>query len=167
MVVSIGYPIGITKTDEGYYYTIETKDKYIHLSYEELQVWSLVDSSYIPHAENELKMVQRLESSGVLLSADTKKDILTTVLPRCYVRQGFGMLNTDGYCVHIGDKVINLTKRQMILWQLGNGNNKLAQAIAYCLREMVVSKDRLSDMVDDLTYLIDSELIYIIRNHPF
>ena len=162
MVVSIGYPIGITKTDEGYYYTIETKDKYIHLSYEELQVWSQVDSSYIPHAENELKMVQRLESASVLLSADTKKDMLTTVLPRCYVRQGFGMLNTDGDCVHIGDKVINLTKRQMILWQLGNGNNKLAQAIAYCLREMVVSKDRLSDMVDDLTYLIDSELIYII-----
>lgn len=162
MVVSIGYPIGITKTDEGYYYTIETKDKYIHLSYEELQVWTQVDASYIPQTENDLKMIQRLESVGVLLYKDTKKDILTAVLPHYYVRQGFGMLNTEGDCVHIGDKVINLTKRQMILWQLGNGANKLDQAVAYCMREMIVSKDRLSDVMDDLTYLIDSELIYII-----
>ena len=162
MVVSIGYPIGVTNTNEGCYYTVEIKDKYIHLSYDELQVWTQVNSSYIPHTENELKMVQQLESVGVLLSADTKKDILVAVLPRCYVRQGFGMLNADGDCVHIGEKIFNLTKRQMILWQLGNGTNKLDQAAAYCLREMVVSKDRLSDMVDDLTYLIDSELIYII-----
>lgn len=162
MVVSIGYPIGVTNTSAGCYYTIETKDKYIHLSYEELQAWAQVDSSYIPHAGNELKMIQRLETAGVLLSADTKKDMLTNILPHCYIRQGFAMLNAEGACVHIGDNVINLTKRQMILWQLGNGTNKLDQAVAYCLREMIISKDRLSDLVDDLTYLMDSELIYII-----
>ena len=162
MVVSIGYPIGITKTDEGYYYTIETKNKYIHLSYEELQVWTQVDESYIPQTKNDLKMIQRLESVGVLLPANTKKEMLMALLTHCYIRQGFGMINSNGDCVHLGDKVINLSKKQMILWQMGNGKNSIDQTIGACLMRKMTSKENILSMFDDILFLLNNELIYII-----
>ena len=162
MIIAIGYPIGITKTDEGYYYTIETKDKYIHLSYEELQVWTQVDSGYIPQTENDWKIIQRLKSVGVLLSADTKKEMLMALLTHCYIRQGFGMVNSTGDCVHLGNRVINLGKRQMTLWQSGNGKNSIDQAIGVCLRRKMISKENLLSIFDDILFLGNNELIYII-----
>ena len=162
MVVSVGYPIGVTNTNEGCYYTVETKDKYIHLSYEELQVWSQVDSSYIPRTENDLKMVQRLESVGILLSADTKKEMLMNIFSHCYTRQGFAMIDENGNCVHLGNKVIRLTERQMAVWRFGNGKMLIEDMFVYCVKKDLLTKEELTFLLDDIVFLVDHELIYVV-----
>lgn len=162
MVVNIGYPIGITETNKGSCYMLETKNQYVYLSYDELQAWANMEVDYLPTTESDLKMIQRLSTVGALAYAETKRDLYMMLLSHCYVRQGFGMINPVGECVHLKNDVTNLTKRQMTFWQLGNGSNSIDTVVAFMAAKNIVSKEKWSDIVDDLMFLIDQELIYII-----
>ena len=162
MYLSIGYPIGVTETDKGRYYTIETSDKYIHLGGEDVGVWAKINSKYSPKSQEDIEIVRRLEAAGAVAFADSVGEMINFLMSHRYIRQGFGMLNEAGHCVHVGNRVVNLNNRQMALWQAGNGKTTIRDLVELSHKRKTLSFDELLAIYYDFLFLIDNDLVYVI-----
>lgn len=161
MIITIGYPIGFSTTESGNLYTIETQEKYVHLSYEELQIWAKIDSAFYPN-KSELIVIHRLEKAGLLIQSDDVKTVLGKLLSHKYVRQGYAMVNNDGNCIYQGNTITNVSESCNYIWQLGNGKTSIESILTQFVKKGIYSLTSLPKIIDDILFLVDHELIYII-----
>jgi len=162
MRITVGYPLGLTKTNEGCFYLVELKDKYVHLDYDQLKIWSQMTFEYVPQNDTERIAVDRLEALGLFIFSDDWIELIKLLLPHQYIRQGFGMMNSQGSYVYIGNKEVYLTERQMTIWQLGNGKNTIQTVAGYCYKNNIINASDLKLLLDDINFLCTNDLIYII-----
>ncbi len=163
MLLNIGYPIGIVKNNGNTYYGIEIQKRIILISNDELQVWVKIDLDYTPENVLESTIIERLKRSGLVIEENDKANLIKKLLSNSMLRQGFGNIQEYGNCIQVHSAIVNVTERQLRIWQLSNGNNSIESILGNLLKfNFIIQDNTVEDLFEDIIYLYSNELVYIV-----
>ena len=141
MYVSIGYPLGYAKDENGKVcymleISVENSLKIINLTYQEFRLWVAV-AKQEKDIENELiKLLPILKEKGALIEANMLSGLLEKALTLNPIRAGVGWRDdTLKECIFINKEFVYLTKMQLDIWRLSTGANKLVSVFNWQLKQ--------------------------------
>ncbi len=116
--LAVGYPLTYA-VDQPSVYILEQIEGTVSLTTAELREWSYCLRVNAREQENEL--LRSLVRKGAVFAADSLESLLDGIRGRNAIRQGFGFLKEQKYCIMVGKECWYPTKGQLTLWSGADG----------------------------------------------
>lgn len=151
--LSVGYPLTYA-VDQSSVYILEQMEGTVALTTEELKEWTRCLP--VVAREQESEELRTLIRKGAVFSGNSLSELLDSIRKRNAVRQGFGFLNNDKYCLMLGKEYWYPSEVQLRLWSAADGCttiDNLLELFEDELIEMEVFKNLSVLMRNDSLYL--------------
>ncbi len=157
----VGYPVQFKNIDSTYRYEIENMQGTHLLESNEFMLWTeLLRKSN--EADTDPAALNSLKEKKAILYAESGNTLFSLLFAYVPVRQGFGGIAENRYCIVLGEKNFFPSKLQMDFWELSDGNKTVLEILRILAKEhSIVSSSEKEEFVKQIKGLMTYSLLFL------